>query len=160
MRALLILSVIFALSAGSADRVQSQAPTTDVGEAPLRGGAFQIGPIIGYATFSEARAAFADRSCVYVQTDRHHAPIRIGKASKGLSARYHGGTGYALDAAMHESGNHIFVAAVPNQVCDAVERTLIWRFRHTLPYNIQGKKHPPATSVSVSHHGRHPRFTA
>ena len=53
IRVLQILPLIFALIGGSADRVQGQAPTTPARDAPLRGGAFQMGPIVGYATFSE-----------------------------------------------------------------------------------------------------------
>src|SRR5262249_20656748 len=36
-------------------------------------------------------------------TDARGCPIRIGKASEGLEARYRGGTGYAMDAAMRHS---------------------------------------------------------
>ena len=52
-------------------------------------------------------------ACIYIQTDQQGNPIRIGKASQGLEARYRGGTGYAIDAAMHSSNNLVFVAAVP-----------------------------------------------
>jgi hypothetical protein len=50
--------------------------------------------------------------------------------------------GYALDAAMHGSGNVVFVAAAPADVVADVEGTLIWTYRETLPYNNVGKKRP------------------
>jgi hypothetical protein len=105
-----------------------------------------------------ARAAFKTRSCVYVQTDSRGCPVRIGKASRGLGPRYHGGTGYALDAAMHASRNRVFVAAVPAEFCDAVERTLIWRFRAQLTYNNLGLKRAPHTELPLRHSGTVPRF--
>jgi hypothetical protein len=64
-----------------------------------------------------ARAKFAKIPCVYVQADQNGHPIRIGKASKGLEARYRGGTGYAVDAAMHGSSNLVFIAVVPKELC-------------------------------------------
>ncbi len=111
-----------------------------------------------FPNLTEARSAFAEASCIYVQTDRRSAPIRIGKASKGLETRYRGGTGYALDAAMHESGNKVFAAKVPASQCDEVERALIWRFRHSLPYNNQGKRQQPTETVSIAHRGTVPDF--
>ena len=62
---------------------------------------------------TEARDAFADTPCSYVQTDRDAKPVRVGKASKGLQARYPGGTGYVLDAAMHRSGTRCSLPAYP-----------------------------------------------
>ena len=59
---------------------------------------------------TEAGWAFRDKSCVYAQTDSDGNAIRVGKASKGLKKRYWGGDGYAMDAAMHTSGNLVFVA--------------------------------------------------
>ena len=106
-----------------------------------------------FPNLTEARSAFAEASCIYVQTDRRSAPIRIGKASKGLETRYRGGTGYALDAAMHESGNKVFAARV-----SAVERALIWRSRPSLPYNNQGKRQQPTETVSITHRGTVPDF--
>src|SRR5437588_12582052 len=58
-----------------------------------------------------ARVAFKLVPCLYVQTDANRRILRIGKAGEGLEPRYRGGTGYALDAAMHGSGNLVFVAA-------------------------------------------------
>ena len=60
--------------------------------------------------------------------------VRIEKTSKGFQARYRGGTGYAPDEAMHQSGNKVFVAGVSDSPRDDVEQTLIWQFRHSEPY--------------------------
>jgi hypothetical protein len=56
-----------------------------------------------------------------VQTDSRGCAICIEKASEGLEARYRGGTGYAIDAAMHSSSNLIFVAAVDKKLCRFVD---------------------------------------
>ena len=53
-----------------------------------------------FASFIEARRAFARTACIYVQADRAARPVRVGMASRGLEARYRGGTGWALEAAM------------------------------------------------------------
>src|SRR5437773_366728 len=45
-----------------------------------------------FTKLTDARSRFAKASCVYVQTDPQGCPIRIGKASEGLEARYRGGT--------------------------------------------------------------------
>jgi len=53
-----------------------------------------------FTKLTDARSRFRKTSCVYVQADSRGCPIRFGKASEGLEARYRGGTGYAMDAAM------------------------------------------------------------
>lgn len=111
-----------------------------------------------FESFVEARRSFSNKSCIYVQTDRSGTPIRIGKASKGLMARYRGGTGYALEAAMHDSGNLIFVAFVPAAKCAAAEAELIWRGRSVLRFNNQGKRLTPPRRCHVVHSGKVPRF--
>src|SRR5262249_60282226 len=70
-----------------------------------------------FSKLTEARSRFGKVSCVYVQADSRGCPIRVAKASEGLEARYRGGTGYAIDAAMHDSGNLLFVAAVTHGLC-------------------------------------------
>jgi hypothetical protein len=80
-----------------------------------------------FTKLTNARSRFAKTPCIYLQTDARGCPIRIGKASEGLEARYRGGTGYAIDAAMHGSGNLIFVAAVDKEICGDVEDELIWQ---------------------------------
>jgi hypothetical protein len=93
---------------------------------------------------------------VYVQTDKHGHPVRVGKASKGLDERYHGGNGYAMDAAMHESGNLVFVAPVEAALCKPVEDELIWQGRRVLTYNNQGKLVPPLQRIAKEHFGEVP----
>ena len=112
-----------------------------------------------FGKLTDARDAFARIPCIYVQTDTQGRPLRVGKASKGLEARYRGGTGYAMDAAMHNSGNPIFVAEVIDGSCEAVERELIWRERQILQYNNQGKVKPPSKRVEIQHKGDHPKFS-
>jgi len=113
-----------------------------------------------FGKLTEARNAFRDISRVYVQTDHDRNPVRVGKASEGLETRYRGGTGYALDAAMHNSGNLVFVAQVEQNLCDAVEAELIWRQRTTLVYNNQGKTSPPYPRIEILHKGDTPKFSA
>jgi hypothetical protein len=91
-----------------------------------------------------------------VQADKHGCPLRVGKASKGLDKRYHGGNGYAMDAAMHESGNLFFVAPVEEALCKAVEDELIWQGRRVLPYNNQGKLVSPIQPIMIKHSGDTP----
>lgn len=107
---------------------------------------------------TEARLKFAKTPCVYVQADPTGHPIRVGKASKGLEARYRGGTGYAIDAAMHESKNLVFIAAVPKEQCEEVENELIWQGRRCLTYNNQGKLSLPFRRIALLHTGDPPKF--
>lgn len=109
-----------------------------------------------FAKLTEARSRFAKTPCVYVQADSRGCPIRIDKASEGLEARYRGGTGYAIDAAMHASGNLVFVAAVSKDLCRSVEDELIWQGRRCLTYNNQGKIVAPFPRVPLSHSGTPP----
>ena len=111
-----------------------------------------------FSKLTEARSRFAKIPCVYVQADSQGCPIRIGKASEGLEARYRGGTGYAIDAAMHGSGNLVFVAAVDKDLCECVEAELIWQGRQCLTYNNQGKLTPPFRRVPLSHSGTPPSW--
>src|SRR5262245_58519628 len=111
-----------------------------------------------FASFIEARAKFASTPCVYAQADVQSRPLRIGKATRGLVSRYRGGTGYALDAAAHASGNLWFVAPVPARLCLAIEHELIWAYRHALPYNNQGKRRAPLRRIHLIHAGSAPAF--
>ena len=89
-----------------------------------------------FERLTAARANFPSTPCVYIQ-----------------EGRYRGGTGYAIDAAMHGSGNLVFVAAVPKELCEAIESELIWRGRRGLPYNNNGNRTPPPSEVAVGAHG-------
>jgi hypothetical protein len=108
---------------------------------------------------TDAHDAFADVPCIYVQTDRQGVPLRMGETSPGLESRYRGGTGYALDAAMHNSGNLVFVAEVAEGLSRGVEKELIWRERGTLLYNNQHKSNPPLGRVKLRHQGEPPKFS-
>lgn len=112
-----------------------------------------------FSSLTDARRAFAKQACVYVQTDATRRPIRVGMASKGLEARYRGGTGYALDAAMHLSKNLVFVASTTIACCGSVECELIWRGRRVLTYNNIGKSCPPGSRIAFEHHGDPPDFS-
>jgi hypothetical protein len=61
-----------------------------------------------------------------------------------------------MDAAMHDSGNLIFVAAVEKKLCGFVENELIWQGRRCLIYNNQGKIVPPMRRMLLSHTGTGP----
>ena len=111
-----------------------------------------------FSKLTEACFVFARDPCVYIQTDAAENPIRIGKASEGLEARYRGGTGYAIDAAMHGSDNLVFVAAVPKELCKAVEDELIWQGRRQLIYNNNGKILPPIQRLVFVHEGMVPKL--
>jgi hypothetical protein len=110
-----------------------------------------------FDSLTAARLAFKTTPCVYVQADREGRAVRVGKASKGLQRRYYGGTGWALDAAMHGSGNRVYAAAT--DCAEAVESTLIWDHRASLPYNNIGRRVPPAARVQIEHAGQPPVFT-
>lgn len=62
-----------------------------------------------FEQLTAARSNFPSAPCVYVQADPARNPLRIGKASEGLEVRYRSGNGYALNAAMHGSGNLVFL---------------------------------------------------
>jgi len=113
-----------------------------------------------FTKLTHARSRFAKTSCVYVQTDSEGCPIRIGKASEGLEARYRGGTGYAIDAAMHRSGNFVYVAAVDKALCERIEDELIWQGRKCLEYNNHGKLSRPLRRLLLSHSGTPPVWKA
>src|SRR5262245_10811530 len=83
-----------------------------------------------------ATKAFKARSCVYVIADPSGRPLYIG-VSEDLERRYRGGTAAAFDAALHGSGNIVFVAESSVEECEQVEKALIWAQKPR--YNRQGK---------------------
>jgi hypothetical protein len=111
-----------------------------------------------FESLTAARRIFGSVSCVYVQADHEGRAVRVGKASSGLHSRYRGGTGWALDAAMHGSGNLVFIAPVDLAVLDAVESTLIWVHRSSLRYNRVGRRIAPEPLVEIEHVGEIPVF--
>lgn len=86
-------------------------------------------------------------------------PLRIGETSTGLEGRYRGGTGYAIDAAMHNSGNLVFAAEVPEGLSRDIEKELIWREKRTLLYDNQDKSNPPFKRFEIRHQGDPPKFS-
>ena len=107
---------------------------------------------------TEARAMFGNTACLYVQADPDGRALRVGKASRGLHARYRGGTGWAIDAAMHNSRNVVFVASVPDDLLEQVESTLIWAYRESLIYNRVAKRIAPTALTPLLHCGDPPTF--
>ena len=59
---------------------------------------------------------------------------------------------------MHGSNNFVFVAAMPKEVCEAVEAELIWRGRQQLIYNNNGKILPPIQRLMFVHEGMVPKL--
>jgi len=111
-----------------------------------------------FKKLTDARDAFPDVPCVYVQSEGRGVPVRVGETSVGLESRYRGGNGFALDAAMHNSGNLVFVAEVPEGLSEEIERELIWRERQTLLYNNEHKSNPPPRRMRIRHEGEKPEF--
>jgi hypothetical protein len=111
-----------------------------------------------YDRLTDARRDLRTTSCVYVQADAAGRAVRIGKAGLGLHARYRGSTGWALDAAMHGSGNQVFAAAVPFAHVAAAEAALIWTYRDRLIYNNVGKRVAVREIVEIEHRGDGPRW--
>lgn len=111
-----------------------------------------------FAKLKAAREAFPTTACTYAKADPKGGVFRVGRASRGLRARYRGGTGYAVDAAMDGSGNSVFVAPVAQKLCVLVESELLWSYRHRLIYNNQGKLCPPSRRLNLVHRGNRPRL--
>jgi len=108
-----------------------------------------------FLTFREARKAFKAKPCIYAVTNSEGRILKIGE-SRNLWRRYWGGTGYTLDAALHGSGNLVFVAPAPRDKSErcAIEAALI--FTCQPPYCVQGISNPSAQLVSLEHHGQVP----
>jgi len=103
---------------------------------------------------TEARKQFMVSPCVYLLTDHKGTALRVGMAGKGLEPRYRGGTGYALDAAMHGSGNQVYVASLKAALVQTVESILIYSLQP--PYNNQGKINSPESPILLNHNGEIP----
>lgn len=99
-----------------------------------------------YESFEAACNSKKDKSCVYMQCSKSEV-LRIGRASKGLAARYTYGYIPTLDAAMHNSRNKILVATVPSAKCEVIEETLLQQIPTT--YNVRRKK--PKVKVEMQH---------
>jgi hypothetical protein len=109
-----------------------------------------------FASFLELREAFRARPCIYLQTDPKEYILRVGQ-SDDLWERYKGGTAYAVEAALHGSGNLFFATDAPGDRPERrrLEATLIYDL--SPPYNNQHKDFPPAHRVEYVHEGEVPR---
>ena len=107
-----------------------------------------------FKKLTDARKRFKTTPCIYIQADRNGAILRVGKAEKGLETRYRGGTGYAIDAAMHDSENQVFAASLGADLVQVVEALLIYGLQPL--YNNQGKIKPPASQLKLKHCGEVP----
>lgn len=106
-----------------------------------------------FSDFRTLRDEFRDKPCIYLQTDRSEEILRIGQ-TEDIYNRYKGGTAYALVAAMHKSGNLLFVAEAPKdeKTREDLEQTMIHDYDP--PYCNQRKKHKP---VKYAHEGDIPK---
>jgi hypothetical protein len=107
-----------------------------------------------FDSMTAARDAAPRQSCVYVHTDPDGHPVRVGKASRGLSHRYPGGNAGAMDAGMDGSGNLIYTAWVPRYVLGRVEAELIWEWKPR--YNQLLKTAAPAVGIQLCLRAIHP----
>ena len=109
-----------------------------------------------FTGFLQLREQFRSRPCIYLQTDPHERILRVGESNDPWH-RYPGGTAYALDAALHGSGNLFFAAPAPVDKAErqALEATLIYDLQP--PYNNQHKDSPPVPRVAYVHEGEVPK---
>lgn len=96
-------------------------------------------------------------SCIYVIADPTGRPLYIGETGqgKGIAGRYKGGTASAVDAALHESGNLIYAAAIANADREEIEKFLIFQER---PLYNRVKSSSFVPRDAVQHHGDVPTF--
>jgi hypothetical protein len=101
-----------------------------------------------FDTFQAALKQFKRSACLYVLTDKEERILRIGE-SGDLRSRYRGGTGWMVEAALHESGNKIFVAPAPAD--EATRRTIeAWlTFKHQPRYCQRDKLVAPVSIYPI-----------
>lgn len=106
--------------------------------------------------FLQLREEFRGRPCIYLQTDPKEKLLRVGETDDPWK-RYRGGTAYALDAALHGSGNLFFAAVAPQKRTErqSLEATLIYDLQPQ--YNNQHKNYPPSRRVEYVHSGDIPK---
>lgn len=109
-----------------------------------------------FRSFLELRQEFRARPCIYLQTDPEERVLRVGE-SDDLWNRYRGGTAYAVEAAMHESGNLLFASLAPPGQAErrCLEATLIYDLQPR--YNNQHMGAPPPQRMEYIHAGAVPR---
>lgn len=109
-----------------------------------------------FTTFQEALKKHKGIACLYVLTDKDENILRIGE-SGCLRSRYRGGTGWMVEAAMHGSGNIIFVAAAPVEQKMRQSAEALLTYRHQPPYCQRDKMIPPVVLLAIEHQGDVPR---
>lgn len=121
-----------------------------------------------FRLMTEACVAFKGTCCIYVIADSSGTPLYVGESESkgGLDGRYHGGTAAAVDAAMHGSGNCIYVAEGERGKCGLIEKALIFAEHcstgHAFQplYNRRGRITPLSTfpMETLIHEGEPPAF--
>ena len=108
-----------------------------------------------FTSFLDLRKAFRSRPCIYLQTDPDEKIIRVGE-SDDIFKRYYGGTAYALEAALHGSGNLFFVSSAPVDMQErrALEAALIYDLQPR--YCNKHKILPPLKPTNYVHEGEVP----
>lgn len=109
-----------------------------------------------FTRFLQLREKFRGLPCIYLQTDPQERVLRVGESKDLWDSRYRGGTAYALEAALHGSGNLFFAAPAPIDEAErkALEATLIYDLQPQ--YNNEHKKYPPLRRVKYVHGGKVP----
>src|SRR3989442_764463 len=103
-----------------------------------------------FTGFLGLREKFRGHPCVYLQTDPKEHILRVGETDDPWK-RYGGGTAYAVEAAMHGSGNLFFAALAPLEESERrrLEATLIYKLQP--PYNNHHKDYPPVRPAEYVH---------
>jgi hypothetical protein len=105
-----------------------------------------------FTGFLKLREKFRGRPCIYLQADPNEQVLRVGETDDPWE-RYRGGTAFAIEAAMHGSGNLFFAAEASPEESERrrLEATLIYEFQP--PYNNQHKDYPPLRPAQYVHEG-------
>ncbi len=104
----------------------------------------------------KGRRLKAGTPSVYLLTDRdEQAVLRVGQTGLGLLEEYKTGVRYLIEAAMHRSGNRVFVAEAPENKDqrEDIERTLI----KTYDPLFNPERREPRSQVVIEHLGDVPR---
>jgi hypothetical protein len=104
----------------------------------------------------DARNSFRNMSCIYAVTDANERVLRFGE-SGNFRKRYWGGDGWMLAAAMHRSGNLVFVAEAPKDMPTRRKVEALLTFQYQPRYSNQGKNSRPLDAPEVEHAGQIPR---
>ena len=105
-----------------------------------------------FTSLLSLRKAFRSKPCIYLQTDPEETILRIGE-SKDMYERYRGGTAYALEAALHKSGNLFFVAEAPAEENQRKQLEATMIYDHQPKYCNEHKSRSPQRPVQYDHEG-------